>query len=145
MDSGIAGMWRGGMLKLDNSRFCAGCEFKHSDSREFLCKKGYWAASSPHTLSMERGEVIRVNECIRNEVVQNSTKRMFYTNRYQVKVAKIDGVEIPDFCFKCIGYCPGESYQPYGWSSGDSPPGCSRGRIAFPTRKGSCKRHKEAT
>lgn len=51
------------MIKVERSRYCTGCLCVHSDTKSFLCKLGYWAASSPHTIQMESKNVIRPDGC----------------------------------------------------------------------------------
>ena len=70
------------------------------------------------------------------------SRRVFHENKHGVMITDYYWREVPDFCFTCEGLCGGESHANPSYCS---PSGCTRGRIAFPTRKGSCRNYKEGS
>lgn len=52
--------------ELERETYCSFCNQIICNIQEFRCKRGYWAASSPHTLKMDNGEVRRPEECKRD-------------------------------------------------------------------------------
>lgn len=49
---------------MEDPRFCKNCLHRVSDKQSFLCKLGYWASTSPHTIKMEDDKVIRPQACV---------------------------------------------------------------------------------
>ena len=52
-------------LVFTDRKYCDGCFNVYSDDKSFFCKRGYWSARSPHTLSFENRKIIRPRECTR--------------------------------------------------------------------------------
>ena len=51
-------------MKDPADRYCTGCIQILSNEQSFLCRRGYWAASSPFTIKMEDGCIVRPKNCI---------------------------------------------------------------------------------